>query len=181
MTESMHRVSNNQNVQSLFERLVRDGVPQTLAEMFALRQPPGTGGTDRAFLQGTGSGGDLDRTLEPIRKRRMARYKQLTGRKMPDNARYFTQLARFPGDPQAVVSDRGEMKRRLEQGGHGCEDFGIKRAESPPPDDTPKLDEKLVRQFLAIEKKKPENIGKKDAELREKIVDKHAYKLRKRA
>jgi hypothetical protein len=173
------RISDNPATQAFFEQMLRDGVAESLARMFALRQPPGTGGTDRAFMYGKQAGQELDGELEPIRKRRMARYKQLTGRNVPDNARYFRQLARFPGDPRAFVSDRSEFKNRLIEDGHGCEDFGVKIAEAPPPDDKPRIAEPIMQQFLASEKKKPENIGKKEAELREKIIDKHAFKPRK--
>lgn len=43
---------------------------------------------------------------------------------------YQHGLARFPGDPEAWVGSRGEMKEVLERRGYGCERLGVKAKEA---------------------------------------------------
>lgn len=175
VAEAYPIISRNSDVQATYERMRAEGTSHSMAEILATRTPPGTGGTDRAFMAGRQNGQDIDGMLDPVRKKRMRTYKRLTGRDMPSHARYMSQIARFPGDPNAVVESIDDFKKKLTEGGHGCEEVGVKAAE-PKPRKRIALAEPLVQNLLKQERAKPENAGKRTEELREKIIDKHAYK-----
>ena len=74
--------------------------------------------TDREFLHGQCNGNQFERQpdLGDFYKRQCERRGGTTkGRK------YLSQLARFPGDPEAFVSGRGDVQKVLEQRGWGAE------------------------------------------------------------
>jgi len=107
----MRKISTDPKIQHEFEIMVGNGVSEKLAEMFALQAPP-MSKTDREFLEGHCNGNQfagqeaVGNALKGIAAEAGV---NTTGRI------YLEQLARFPGDPEGWVSDRGDVKRRLEQ------------------------------------------------------------------
>jgi hypothetical protein len=77
----MDKISKNPRVQQDYEEMISAGTSPKLAEMLALQSPPHCQ-TDTRFMTGEHSG-----------------------------SRYSSQLARFPGDPEAYVSSRGDVLR----------------------------------------------------------------------
>ncbi len=49
--------------------------------------------------------------------------------------KYLPQFARFPGDPRAVVSSRGEVQKMCEQEGRGCD--GLVKVKERPREEAP--------------------------------------------
>lgn len=147
-----------------------------MAIWYSRQRACGTKNTDRAFLQGSQCGGDFANMPPGVAKKIARLYKKHTGRSLPKNARYNSQVARFPGDPMAVVSDIGDLKRAAINAGKAYEDVGIKAREVAPPDlNKKKLGGMLLRRRMAKELRKPENFGKKPQEIKERIIDKHGY------
>lgn len=119
------------------------GNGHNLALMFATATPP-MSSSDKEFLQNTHE----------------------TGKK------YITQLARYPNDPRALVSCRGDVQRICEQEGWGCEglvnvkanDFGMA---PPKPVD---IDEALVQEYMGKEiERDPGAALMRRGDLREKV------------
>lgn len=88
---------------------------------------------------------------------------------------YISQLARFPGDPEAWIGSKGEAKALAVRRGAGCPELGTKRAD-PGPVRRPALaddirDELVERSLAAVPKKY--RTAKMIAETREAVVARH--------
>jgi hypothetical protein len=147
------------------------------AAMVALQQPPGTKGTDRAFLEGRQNNEQLDDM-----PKRQAQYVAREARQSGINISgkyYCAGIADKRGwrDPAAWVTGSDDVlkvarKRRLHVTGSVNYDPG----EAPPK--RVLLSESIIKDELRKEKRK--NPRAKDGELREKIIEKHAYKVKGR-
>jgi hypothetical protein len=147
------------------------------AAMVALQQPPGTKGTDRAFLEGRQNNEQLDEM-----PKRQAQYVAREARQAGINISgkyYCAGIADKRGwkDPAAWVTGNDDVlsvarKRRLHVTGSVNYDPG----EAPPKRVV--LAESIIKDELRKEKRK--NPTAKTGELREKIIEKHAYKVKGR-
>jgi hypothetical protein len=108
-------VSDDVMIQAAYLQMRADGVTHKLAEMLALQAPP-MSNTDREFLEGTQNQfvGD-EKTGDLFKKIANRRGVSVTGK------HYVGGLAKFPGDPEAWVGSRGDVKRVLEDRGWGSE------------------------------------------------------------
>jgi len=147
------------------------------AVMCALQTPPGTSGTDRAFMERRMNNQQLDEM--PLRQ---AKYVAEETKKAGINIsgkHYVGGLADSRGwrDPEAWVSNNDDIlkvahKRRLSVTGTVNYDPG-------PADPKRKLiSEKIVREEVAKAKKL--NPSAKTSDLREKVIEKHAYRAKGR-
>jgi len=82
-------------------------------QMIEAGVPPGTSGTDRAFLEGTENNRQFQD--QPEIGDRYKREARKHGKKMGRGEVYKASLARFPGDPRAFVSDIGQAKKVIAQ------------------------------------------------------------------
>lgn len=84
-----------------------------LKEMLESGQPP-MSNTDREFLEGNqfSDNEKMGAMLSDVARRNGG---------SPTGKRYVGQLARYAGDPEAWVSDRGELQKRIEERGAGAE------------------------------------------------------------
>ena len=101
------------------------------------------GGTDAAFLEGHVNGNQFEN--EPIigdayKAEATAKGVDITGKV------YLSQLATYPGDPEAWVSGRGDVQRVCEQRGWGCKgSVEVKAQElAAPPPAAPRMAPALV-------------------------------------
>jgi len=147
------------------------------ATMVALQAPPGTKGTDRAFLEGRQNNEQLNDM-----PKRQAQYVAREARQAGINIAgkyYCAGIADKRGwkDPAAWVTSNDDVlrvarKRRLHVTGSVNYDPG----EAPPK--RVLLSESIIKNEMRKEKRK--NPRAKDGELREKIIDKHAYRVKNR-
>jgi hypothetical protein len=145
--------------------------------MVALQAPPGTKGTDRAFLEGRQNNEQLNDM-----PKRQAQYVSREAREagISISGKYYCAgIADKRGwkDPAAWVTSNDDVlrvarKRRLHVTGSVNYDPG----EAPPK--RVLLSESIIKDEMRKEKRK--NPRAKDGELREKIIDKHAYKVKNR-
>lgn len=140
-------VSENPHRQAFYEQLIAQGVSHNMAEMCALQQPPGTSGTERAFMEGAAQG-----------------------------KRYMAQLGRKgfkPGtDPEAWVSGVDDLMAKCKARNMGVEMAGrVKHkahevAPPPPVDLAPDIVRRLVKKEIAADpgiqfRMKPQEIVEK--------------------
>jgi hypothetical protein len=147
------------------------------ATMVALQAPPGTKGTDRAFLEGRQNNEQLNDM-----PKRQAQYVSREAREagISISGKYYCAgIADKRGwrDPAAWVTSNDDVlrvarKRRLHVTGSVNYDPG----EAPPK--RVLLSESIIKDEMRKEKRKHPRA--KDGELREKIIDKHAYKVKNR-
>ena len=160
---------------NLYEKALPFG--ERWAAMVALQQPPGAKGTDRAFLEGRQNNQQLDDM--PVRQ---AQYVARDARKAGISIAgkyYCAGIADKRGwkDPEAWVTSNDDVlrvaqKRRLHVTGSVNYDPG----EAPPKRTL--LSESIIKEELRKEKRK--NPKAKVGELREKIIEKHAYRVKNR-
>lgn len=150
------------------------------AVMFATGQGPRLV-TDDTFFAGwqTGGGAQFGNANRPTREGYLGEAKRAG---VSTNGKvYMHGLADYPGDPRAWVSTRGEIVKRLEERGWGCERLGVKaRTDLPPPPEV-RLADDIVDEF--VERKiATEGIDRKRltpdrlAEMREQVTNTHGRK-----
>ena len=113
------KVTNDFEVQVRYWTMRIEGESHKMAEMLATKSFPGSKGTDRTFWQGREFGGGQFRDRPLIGKHHLA-LADKAGVSVVGKV-YNGTLARYPGDPEAWVSDLGDVKRRCEERGWGCE------------------------------------------------------------
>lgn len=117
----------------LFDQMVESGIPPQSV-------------TDVEFLRGRVNGNQFERQPkhgERYKKECEKRGGQTTGRV------YLSQLARFPGDPEAWVGGRGDVQKVLESrgwGGEGLVNVKAKESESEPAPAVDVADKIVVRE-----------------------------------
>lgn len=167
-------VSDDVMQQAQYELSRERGESHTIAEMLALRQVPG-GVSDREFMAGHCNGNEFAHC--PQMGDKMAElYQRYTGKKPPVGAKYIGDLCRhgMPGDPEAWVSSRGEVKALLQRRGWGSDGLvKTRNVEPATPAIQVKLDEKLVRQEMVKQVKENPDLKKDLGELRHNIIQKH--------
>ena len=103
--EEARAISNRPDVQAHYIecRSPPNNCNEKLARIFALRQPPNTVGTDRAFMEGSHTDEtDMTRVLRGIAE---AQGVSTAGK------RFVGSRARWPGDPRAWVSSLDDVRR----------------------------------------------------------------------
>lgn len=147
------------------------------ALMCALQTAPGTKGTERAFMQGRNNNEQLD-GMPPLSAKWMV--KEAKGAGINISGKYYCGgIADSRGwkDPQAWVSSNDDVlrvaqNRRLAVSGSVNYDPGT----APPK--RVKLSERIIKEEVAKERRT--NPGADAKALREKVIDKYAYKAKGR-
>ena len=112
MTDLPHDIqAASREVQEHYLRMIADGQHPQFAEMCALQQPPGTRGTDRAFMQGRYNGQFFDCMPAPL-ARRLIREARQAGINVAGKF-YMGGLADKRGhrDPAAWIDSVADIKR----------------------------------------------------------------------
>jgi len=99
------------HVQEHYKKVLAMGYGERWALMTALRQPPGTRGTDRAFMQGRLDGNWMD-GIPPRQAKKMVREAKAAGIDISGKY-YMGGLADRRGhlDPEAWIDSVGDIKR----------------------------------------------------------------------
>lgn len=160
-----------------YTRSLASGATEQFAIMCALQTPPGTRGTDRAFMEGRYNNQQLDSM--PARQAKYVAAEAKAAGINISGKYYVGGLADNRGwrDPEAWVSSNDEVlkvaqKRRRAVSGSVNYDPG------PAPPKRKLISESIVREEVA--KAKRLNPRAKVGELREKIIEKHAYRAKGR-
>jgi hypothetical protein len=160
-----------------YRQSIAAGATEKFAVMCALQCPPGTSGSDRAFMEGRYNNQQLDdlpaRQAKFIVKEAKAAGISISGK------HYVGGIADKRGwrDPKAWVSSNDEVlkvahERRLAVSGSVNYDPG------PAPPQRKLISESIVRDEVARAKRL--NPRAKTADLREQVIAKHAYRVKGR-
>jgi len=141
-TESIPTISLDEGVQLQYEAMRRDGQSHNMAEMLATRTLPGAK-TDTAFMTKFGSNAGVPQAyLDKARKAGIN-----------TNSNYYCgDVAKFPGDPAAWVSSRGDIKRICEKNNWKAEGAVEHKCtpEAAKDDDDPyRVDDALVKEEVS--------------------------------
>jgi hypothetical protein len=147
------------------------------AAMVATQTPPGTSGTDRAFMEGRMNNQQLDEM--PVRQAKYVAAEAKSAGINISGKHYVGGLADKRGwrDPEAWVSNNDDVlkvahRRRLAVAGTVNYDPG---AADPK---RKLISESIVREEVANAKR--QNPSAKASDLREKVIEKHAYRVKGR-
>jgi hypothetical protein len=164
---------------AFYWRLRVEGQEHRWSEMCALQSPP-RAMTDDVFFEGMKfAGDDMPKDMLNNILKASARHNF----KPPPGANYYSQLARFQGDPEAWVSrsdGRQYIRKLCEKRGWGCEggvEVAHRQPERDPHEAGPKLAEDLVQKRMKeATTRDPSLVRKSRKELRESIIAKHGAK-----
>lgn len=152
-----------------------------LAEMFAHRQPPGTKGTDRAFLEDRHNGKQF--ASDPAAGEKYRQIAKRHGMHSVAGKIYQPGIARFPGDPQAWVSSVSDLVNRCKALGKNCTGIVDYNAPEMPPPPSKPLDDKIAERLMTQTILNNPDIavriknGKQTLrDLKDDVVAKHSFK-----
>lgn len=160
--------------------MLGSGQSERMAEMLACRLPPGTKGTDSAFMQGRNNGEQLDGMDWWSRKQLISQAKaagvDINGKV------YVGSIAdgRMGGDPDAWVSGSADVLRACKKKGLNCEGSVNYTAPPPPPSKPKKLSEQAISRLMKQYIKRDPSEKKDLKKLREKVIDKHTPSWKKK-
>lgn len=161
---------------SIYVESIRKGNSRAMAEMFALRSPPGLV-TDCTFLANRGTLASQFQGDEGVMADVIAAAKR-NGYTPNANDVYLSQLAAFPGDPAAFVpatGGRGHVQKVCEDRGWACEgSVKTKAREQEKPTENIKLGTDLVESNVDKMVKKNPDLKRVDRrDLRAEAIAKH--------
>jgi hypothetical protein len=166
--------------QALYEQAKANGATDRLAEMLAAQQAPGAR-TDREFFRAHST---LDAQFKVDRHlKHYVRQAKKAGYKPNINDVYLSQLARFPGDPEAFISGgRNQIRRVLEKRGWGCEGIvDVKPSQYQPEIPDIPLGADIIKETACeMVRENPDLAKKSKRELTEMVIDKHAPKKKRK-
>jgi hypothetical protein len=161
-----------------YRRSVAAGGSEKFAAMCALQTPPGSKGSDRAFMEGRMNNQQLD-DMPRLQAEYVARDARKAGINISGKY-YCGGLADGRGwkDPEAWVGSNDDVLRVAKKRGKSVTGAVNYDAGPAPPPKRVALSERIIKEEVAHARKL--NPGLKDTpELREKIIEKHAHpKLR---
>lgn len=176
-TATIRRISDDLGVQACYEECLANGCAPQLAEMLALRQPPGCQ-TDREFTLGQGTLAQQFEGEEHNLRRLVAKAKSMGY--TPDYTDVYTPtLVRpevGPGDPQAFVpqvNGRSHVKRVLERNNWPGYGMVNRKAVEREPEVGPVIDPEIVNREVARKINENPSLAPKRAELTEEFIHTH--------
>lgn len=140
----VEKFSENETVQRHYVDCLANGCSKKLAGMLAARKPPAING-DPTLLRGHLDGNEFTTEHDYLRYRSVAERGGVSVR----GKRYMTGLARFPGDPQAWISDASDVRKICREKNLNCE--GVVRHKAREPEEGPKPDVQIADDIVAEE------------------------------
>lgn len=162
---------------AFYEKLMSAGYGHKWAEMCALQTPPGTKGSDRTYMEGRLNNQQLDRMPKDHAQRIVAAARKAGVN--PSGKYYAAGLAdkRGPADPRAWVDSTADVMRVAQERNLSVEGAVTHKGVQEAPQRKP-LNERVVKELMKKERAGGSTL--KDGDLREKVIDKYAYKKGKR-
>jgi len=160
-----------------YQRSMASGATEQFAIMCALQTPPGTRGTDRAFMEGRYNNQQLDGM--PARQAKYVAAEAKAAGINISGKYYVGGLADSRGwrDPKAWVSSNDEVLK-VAQERRRAVSGSVNYDPGPAPPQRKLISESIVREEVA--KATRLNPKAKVGELREKVIEKHAYRAKGR-
>lgn len=167
-------ISEDAEIQREYEEARESGTGHNLAKMCVLRKPPAVM-TDDVFLAGRRNNAQF------VNHPKLGHYYKGVAESKGISTvgkTYISGLARYPGDPEAWVSGRGDAKNVLEKRGWGCKGaINLKAREPLNPIEEPRVDPKLIEREVNYRKTTGDMMGCADTnELKEKLTNLRGWK-----
>lgn len=168
---------SGKGVQEFYRKMVQDGVHPRMAEMFALQQPPGVKGSDRAFMENRYNNQQLDLMPKHQAQRIVAEAK--AAGVSPSGKVYCSGLADGRGhrDPAAWVDGAGDVLRVARERNLTVEGAVEHKGRPMPRPESKPLSESATRELMREERRRHPTMKK--GELREYVIDRYGRKPKK--
>ncbi len=154
--------------QEIYDAAIKNGCTPRMAEMLAARKGPGLN-TDTSWWAGNTHFSEEHGDEYAERTRKLV---ERHGGHMGPHDDYIPWLARFPGDPNAVISGM-DAKSGIARAAETHQAEIVRRKTKPAPPLAPDLVEEKVSQVAPDHDKLP---AKEKQKLKQEIIEKHAYK-----
>ena len=167
----------SKQVQDFYLQMVADGVTPRAAEMFALQQPPGLRGSDRAFMEGRLNNQQFD-SMPRDHAAKILREAQAAG--VSTSGKYYCSgIADGRGhrDPEAWVDGAGDVLRVAKARNLTVEGAVEHKGTPMPRPESKPLSERATKDLMREEKRR--NPTMKKGELREYVIDRYGRKPKK--
>jgi hypothetical protein len=158
-----------------FDHLIEEGNNSGFAAMLAQRRPPGSKGTDRAFLEGTHGWADR---MWPVNARNIHSIAKKAG--ISTQGKIYKGGLGRPNDPMAWISSAGDVLAAAKAKGYTVTGAVNYQAPAQQPKRIKMADDvahDYMRRELAADPALAEKVKKKPKklmELKEKVVEKHS-------
>jgi hypothetical protein len=161
-----------------FDRMLAKGESVAMAAQLATRRPPRTGVNEGILHSNMGSVTQQFKGCEPMLQMYRQNYKAATGENLPEDAIVYRGLARYPGDPDCIVTHKhtlSEVKQKAKEHNFRVEgDWeNHPRQQCPEGQVTPMSDMAMSR-YKAEYRQLPEFERVDERDLEAEIISKHA-------
>lgn len=173
-----HDIQNSHPaVQAFYIRMVENGESPMIAELLALRKPPGSL-TDRELFKDVGT---LEKQFagDEVMLNHITRVAKSYGYTPNNNDFYNSALAEFTGDPRAFIPATGgreHIRKECERQGKSCEGLVKVKGRKQEVQNVPMADDLIERTAKEAVKADPALGTVPKQELRQEIVKRHSFK-----
>ena len=171
--------SATEEVQQHYLKMIASGQTPMFAAMCALQQPPGTNGSDRAFMEGRLSGNWLDE-LPKRQANWMVKEARAAGIN-PTGKYYLSGIADKRGhlDPEAWIDSVDDVKRVARKRNLNVQGTVNIKASEPDPSEKPALNPRIERELARKESAKNPKLSQQEAISR--VREKHAPRWKRKS
>lgn len=131
MSKSYPTISNSPSVQAAYVKMRMQGQSHSIAEMCALRQPPGKNNTEQAFWHGTHEQNGIE-GMAPFARNMYLEEARRAGVNIQGKVYKHSLASPAEGcvsDPRAWISDTSEIKQLCQERGMDCD--GVVKHKEP--------------------------------------------------
>jgi hypothetical protein len=161
-----------------FNSMISRGESVRIAAMLAVRKAPTAGICDRVLHANTPSVQEQFRGCEPMLNLYRNNYRRLTGEDLPADAVVYRGLARFPGDPAAIVTHKhplDSVKQAMRDRNCTVEgDWEIHPKQQAPVVRQDRMSEYAMQHIQEVYAQTGEFDGVDPRDVREEILHRHA-------
>lgn len=161
-----------------FDEMLTNGTSVSMASMLATQSPPRTGVTDQTVSRNSKSVTEQFKGCPGMLEQYRTNYRRCTGESLPEDAVVYRGLAKFPGDPAAIVTHKhglsavkAAMKQRNEQVEGDWENHPVQQAPDPQ---TCRMNDIVMDRYKGEYRREEEFKDLPERELEEVILDTHA-------
>ena len=104
----------------IYQSAIENGASPMFADMLASRQPPGTKGTERAFMEGRMHNSGIPDSMPRNLRTKLLHEAKQAGVDVSGKV-YVSGLARRPNDPYGWCAGRDEVLAKVKANGWSCE------------------------------------------------------------
>jgi hypothetical protein len=160
-----------------FDKMLAEGQSVSMAAMLATQSPPRTGIDDRTVQANSKSVTEQFRGCDAMLNLYRQNYKAKTGENLPEDAVVYRGLAKYPGDPDCIVTHKhtlSDVKKAMRARNEQVEgDWEVHPVQAPPKPQEVLINDNVMARYKAEYRQLPEYEKATDKDLEAEITHKH--------